>query len=40
MQQFGRDVARMVPGHRQISMTGVYALDDVKKAADAIAGSG
>jgi hypothetical protein len=26
-------------GHRQISMTRVYALDEVKKAADAVAGS-
>ena len=40
VQQFGRDVGRMVLGHRQISMTRVYALDDVRKAADAIAGSG
>jgi hypothetical protein len=30
VQQFGRDVARMVLGHRQISMTRVYAPDDVK----------
>jgi hypothetical protein len=40
VQQFGRDAARMALGHRQISMTRVYALDDVKRAADAIAGSG
>jgi len=40
VQQFGRDVARMALGHRQISMTPVYPLGDVKKAADAIAGSG
>jgi hypothetical protein len=40
VQQFGWDVARLVLGHRQISMTRVYALDDVKKAADAIPGSG
>jgi hypothetical protein len=40
VQQFGRDVVRMVLGHRQISMTRVYALDDAKKAADAVAGSG
>jgi integrase len=38
--QFGRDVARMVLGHRQISRTRVYALDDVRKAADAVAGVG
>ena len=37
VQQFGWDIARMVLGHRQISMTRVYALDDVKKAADAVA---
>ena len=30
VQQFGRDVARMVLGHRQISLTRVYAPDDVK----------
>jgi integrase len=40
VQQFGWDLARMVLGHRQISKTRVYALDDVKKAADAVAGSG
>jgi len=37
VQQFGWDVARMVLGHRQISTTQVYALDDIKKAAEAMA---
>jgi hypothetical protein len=37
VEKFGWDVARIVLGHRQVSTTRIYALDDVKKAAEGIA---
>ncbi len=40
VEQFGWDVARIVLGHRQVSTTRIYALDDVKKAAEAMAKCG
>lgn len=40
VQQFGWDIARMVLGHRQISTTQIYALDDIKKAAEAMSKAG
>lgn len=40
VEQFGWDVARIVLGHRQVSTTRIYALDDIKKAAEAMAKAG
>lgn len=40
VEQFGWDVARIVLGHREVSTTRIYALDDIKKAAEAMAKSG
>jgi hypothetical protein len=40
IEQVGWDGARIMLGHRQVSTTRIYALDYVKKAAEAMAKCG
>lgn len=37
VEQFGWDVARIILGHRHLSTTKIYAEDDIRKAAEAVA---